>query len=144
MSDVTELNLLTEKIIGAAIEVHRHLGPGLLEATYETCLAYELEKLGLTVERQKILPLVYKEIHLDQGYRLDLLVEQKVIVELKAIEQIMPTHEAQILSYLKFSGCQIGLLINFNVKLLKKGIRRFIMTSQEPKQAGTKNYTELH
>jgi GxxExxY protein len=124
----TELNSLTEKIIGAAIEVHRHLGPGLLEAAYETCLAYELERLDLKVERQKALPLVYKEIHLDQGYRLDLLVEQQVIVELKVVEQIAPVHEAQILSYLKFSGCKIGLLINFNVKLLKEGIRRFIMT----------------
>jgi GxxExxY protein len=123
-----ELNRLTEKIIGAAIEVHRHLGPGLLESAYETCLVYELERLGLMVERQKVLPLVYKEILLDQGYRLDLLVEQKVIVELKVVEQISPVHEAQILSYLKFSGCKIGLLINFNVKLLKDGIRRFIMT----------------
>lgn len=124
----TELNLLTEKIIGAAIEVHRHLGPGLLESAYETCLVYELEQLGLTVERQKALPLVYKEIHLDHGYRLDLLVESRVIVEIKVVDQITPVHEAQLLSYLKFSGCQIGLLINFNVKLLKNGIRRFIMT----------------
>ena len=100
----------------------------MLESAYETCLAYELEQLGLVVERQKALPLVYKEIHLDQGYRLDLLVEQKVIVELKVVEQITPVHEAQVLSYLKFSGCEIGLLLNFNVKLLKNGIRRFVMT----------------
>lgn len=126
----TALNSLTEKIIGAAIEVHRHLGPGLLESAYETCLAYELEKLGLKVERQKALPLVYKDIQLDQGYRIDLLVEEQVIVELKVIEQFTPVHEAQVLSYLKFSGCQIGLLINFNVKLLKNGVRRFIMTRQ--------------
>ena len=126
----TELNSLTEKIIGAAIEVHRHLGPGLLESAYATCLAYELEQLGLAVERQKTLPLVYKDIRLDQGYRLDLLVDKQVIVELKVVEQFTPVHEAQILSYLKFSGCQIGLLINFNVKLLKNGIRRFIMTKQ--------------
>jgi GxxExxY protein len=124
----TELNLLTEKIIGAAIEVHRHLGPGLLESAYETCLAYELEQSGLAVERQKILPVVYKEIHLDQGYRLDLLVEHRVIVELKVVEEITPVHEAQILSYLKFSGCEVGLLLNFNVKLLKNGIRRFLMS----------------
>lgn len=128
MSYPAELNKLTEKIIGAAIEVHRHLGPGLLESAYEICPAYELAQLGLVVERQKALPLVYKEIHLDQGYRLDLLVEQKVIVELKVIEQFTPVHEAQILSYLKFSGCQLGLLINFNVKLLKNGIRRFVMS----------------
>jgi len=124
------LNLLTRKIIGAAIEVHRHLGPGLLESAYETCLAYELEQIGLTAERQKALPLVYKEIRLDQGYRLDLLVERKVIVELKVVEQITPVHEAQVLSYLRFSGCEVGLLINFNVKLLKNGIRRFIMTEK--------------
>lgn len=128
MGDRAELNQLTEKIIGAAIEVHRHLGPGLLEAAYETCLFYELKQLDLTVERQKILPLVYKDIHLDQGYRLDLLVEHKVIVELKVVEEITPVHEAQILSYLRFSGCKIGLLINFKVRLLKHGIRRFIMT----------------
>lgn len=128
MNHLAELNSLTEKIIGAAIEVHRHLGPGLLESAYETCLVYELEQLGLTVERQKALPLVYKEIYLDQGYRLDLLVEQRVVVELKVVEQFTPVHEAQILSYLRFSGCQIGLLINFNVRLLKEGIRRFVMT----------------
>lgn len=125
-----ELNLLTRKIIGAAIEVHRHLGPGLLESAYETCLAYELEQIGLTVERQKALPLVYKEIRLDQGYHLDLLVERTVIVELKVVERITPVHEAQVLSYLRFSGCEVGLLINFNVKLLKNGIRRFIMTEK--------------
>lgn len=130
MSNRAELNALTEKIIGAAIEVHRHLGPGLLESAYESCLAYELEQLGLMIERQKVLPLIYKEIHLEQGYRLDVLVEQKVIVELKVVDQITPVHEAQILSYLKFSGCHIGLLINFNVRLLKNGIRRFIMTTR--------------
>ena len=128
MSNRAELNALTEKIIGAAIEVHRHLGPGLLESSYETCLVYELEQLGLKVERQRALPLVYKEIHMEQGYRLDVLVEQKVIIELKVVDKITSIHEAQILSYLKFSGCEIGLLINFNVRLLKNGIRRFIMT----------------
>ena len=127
MSNLTELNKLTKQIIGAAIEVHRHLGPGLLESTYETCLAYELQQLGLSFERQKALPLVYKEIRLDQGYRIDLLVERKVVVEIKVVEQIAPVHEAQVLSYLKFSRCKIGLLLNFNVKLLKDGIRRFIM-----------------
>jgi GxxExxY protein len=121
------LNRLTEQIIGAAIEVHRHLGPGLLESAYETCLAYELEQLGLAVERQKALPLVYKEIRLDQGYRLDLLVEQKVVVEPKVVDKITPVHEAQVLSYLRLSGCKVGLLLNFDVKLLKDGIRRFMM-----------------
>lgn len=128
MNNLAKLNKLTEQIIGAAIEVHRHLGPGLLESAYETCLAYEFQQLGLTFERQKALPLIYKEIHLDQGYRIDLLVERRVIVELKVVEQITPVHEAQVLSYLRFSGCEIGLLLNFNVKLLKHGIRRFIMT----------------
>ncbi|MBK7897462.1 MAG: GxxExxY protein [Anaerolineaceae bacterium] len=119
---------MTSKIIGAAIEVHRQLGPGLLESAYETCLAYELTNLSLSVEQQKPLPIVYKEIHLDHGYRIDLLVNNLVIVELKAIEQITPVHEAQILSYLRFSGCKVGLLINFNVKLLKDGgIRRFML-----------------
>jgi GxxExxY protein len=124
---IAELNRLTDKIIGAAIEVHRNLGPGLLESAYETCLAYELEQLWLTVERQKPLPLVYKDIRLDQGYRIDLLVEQKIVVELKVVEQIIPAHEAQVLSYLKFSGCELGLLLNFNTKLMKDGIRRFIL-----------------
>ena len=122
-----EINDLTKQIIGAAIEVHRHLGPGLLESAYETCLAYELERLELSIERQKSLPIIYKDIQLDHGYRIGLLVDKRVVVELKAIEQITPVHEAQILSYLKFSGCQIGLLFNFNVSLLKDGgIRRFI------------------
>lgn len=121
-------NELTGKIIGAAIEVHRQLGPGLLESAYETCLAYELEQIGLMIERQKPLPIVYKDIHLDHGYRIDLLVNKKVIVELKAVEEITKVHEAQILSYLKFSGCKVGLLLNFNVTMLKNGgIRRFIL-----------------
>ncbi len=119
------LSDLTEKIIGAAIEVHRTLGPGLLESAYERCLIYELEKIGLRVESQKPLPLVYKGISIEQGYRLDLLVETKVIVELKTVERITDVHEAQILTYLKISGYKIGLLINFNVKILKYGIRRF-------------------
>lgn len=118
---------LTEKIIGAAIEVHRHLGPGLLESAYETCLEYELQLLGLTVERQKPLPVVYKGIRLEQGYRIDLLVQQQVIVELKGVDALTPVHEAQVLSYLKFSGCKVGLLLNFNVKVLKDGLRRFVM-----------------
>ena len=121
------INELTSKIIGAAIEVHRQLGPGLLESAYETCLEYELQQAGLDVERQKPLPIVYKEIHLDHGYRIDLLVNQQVIIELKVADALTDVHEAQILSYLKFSKCKIGLLFNFNVKILKDGgIRRFI------------------
>ena len=106
--------------------VHRELGPGLLESTYEVCLAYELAKRGLAVERQKELPVKYRGVKLDCGYRIDLLVEDKVIVELKAVERLEPIHIAQVLSYLKLSGCNVGLLINFNVKLLKDGIRRLI------------------
>jgi len=124
---MNDVNRVTERIIGAAIEVHRHLGPGLLESTYETCLVYELQTAGLKVERQKSLPLIYKSITIDQGYRLDLLVEKQVIVELKAVEKLMPVHEAQMLSYLKLSGCKVVLLINFNVKLLKYGVKRFIL-----------------
>ncbi len=119
------LTQLTGKVIGTAIEVHKYLGPGLLESVYETCLAYELEALGLRVERQKPLPVVYKDIYLDHGYRIDLLVENAVIVELKTVEEITDVHRAQILSYLKFSGCKTGLLINFNVALLRNGIQRF-------------------
>ncbi len=121
---------MTEKIIGAAIEVHRNLGPGLLESAYEACLAYELEAAGLKVERQKPVPLAYKDIRLDLGYRLDMVIEDQVVLELKAVDEFTDIHEAQILSYLKFSDYEVGLLINFNVRLLKDGIRRFIMTKK--------------
>ena len=120
MSEREELNKITEGIIGAAIEVHRHLGPGLLESAYQAALAYELNQRGYKIEQQKPLPVVYKEIKLDAGYRLDFLVNDKVIVEIKSSEKITPIHDAQILSYLKISGCKVGLLINFNVKLVKK------------------------
>lgn len=119
-------NDLTERIIGAAISVHKELGPGLLESTYEACLAYELAEREMKFERQKNVPIIYRSIRLDCGYRVDLLVEGKVIVEIKAIERLEPIHEAQLLSYLKLSGCKVGLLINFNVKILKSGIRRFV------------------
>lgn len=126
------INDLTGAIIGAAIEVHRHLSPGLLESAYETCLAYELESKGLRVERQKSLPITYKDVHLDHGYRIDLLVENKVVVEIKAVDALLPIHQAQVLSYLRFSGCKIGLLLNFNVTLLKKdGIRRLVLSARE-------------
>ncbi|MDY6854446.1 MAG: GxxExxY protein [Thermodesulfobacteriota bacterium] len=119
-----ELNRITEGIIGAAIAVHRELGPGLLESTYEACLAFELIERNFKVERQKALPVKYKDVMLYCGYRIDLLVEEKVIVELKAIERLEPIHQAQLLSHLKLSGCKVGLLTNFNVKILKSGIRR--------------------
>jgi len=119
-----ELNEISEKIIGAAIQVHRTLGPGLLESTYEACLKYELEKRGLKVLSQVWLPVIYDEMKIDLGYRLDILVEDTVIVELKAVTMVTPIHEAQLLSYLKLSGKPLGLLINFNVILLKDGITR--------------------
>jgi GxxExxY protein len=119
-----ELNKITEAIISAAIEVHRALGPGLLESAYFTCLVYELRLRGLKVLEQVPLPLVYKDVILDCGYRLDLLVNDVVIVEVKSVESLTPIHEAQLLSYLKLADCKIGLLINFNVKMLKQGIKR--------------------
>jgi GxxExxY protein len=115
---------LTGKIIGAAIDVHRALGPGLLESAYEACLVYELRLRELKVEQQKPLPIFYKDVMLDCGYRLDLVVEDQVIVEIKSVGELAPIHEAQLLSYLKLSDYKIGLLINFNVKILKEGIRR--------------------
>lgn len=121
-----EINEITHWIIGCAIEVHKALGPGLLESAYEECLVYELQKAGLLVLRQKPVPVIYKEIHLEQGYRIDLLVESLVVVELKSVEILNPVHEAQILTYMKFAEKKIGLLINFNVLVLKDGIRRFI------------------
>ena len=122
-----EINLINEKIIGCAIEVHKHLGPGLLESAYEECLSFELEKNGLRYKRQWPTPVVYKDIRINYGYRIDILVEEMVVVELKVVDEINPVHEAQILTYLKFSGMKIGLLINFNVTSIKNGIRRFIM-----------------
>ncbi len=121
-----ELNEITEKIIGCAIKVHRALGPGLLESTYEVCLAHELMKSGLDVQKQVALPVVYDGIRLEAGYRIDLLVGHSVIVELKAVDNMHPIHEVQVISYLKLSGKKVGLLINFNVKLLKDGIKRLI------------------
>lgn len=122
-----EYSKLTGEIISAAIVVHRELGPGLLESTYEACLFYGLEQRGLKVEKQRELPVCYHGVHLDCGYRIDLLVENSVIVELKAVDQLIPIHEAQLLSYLKLSGIKVGLLINFNVEVLKNGIKRHVL-----------------
>lgn len=119
-------NEITEKVIGAAIKVHRALGPGLLESAYQACLYYELVKLGLKVEKEKPLPLIYEEIKLDCGYRIDLLVEGRIIIELKSVESLTDIHLAQIISYLKLADCQLGLLINFNVTQLTKGIKRVV------------------
>jgi GxxExxY protein len=120
-------NDITHEIIGAAMEVHKRLGPGLLESAYEECLIHELHIRNLNVERQKGLPVVYKEVKQDCGYRLDLLVEGRVILELKSVENLAPIHEAIILTYLRLSGHKTGLLINFNVTVLKDGVRRFIV-----------------
>lgn len=121
-----ELNKITEAIIGAAIEVHRALGPGLLESAYIACLVYELRERGYKVLQEVPLPLIYKDVQLDCSYRLDLLVNDAVIVEVKSVESIEPIHEAQLLSYLKLADCKVGLLINFNVKMLKHGIKRLV------------------
>jgi GxxExxY protein len=120
------LDLITRRIIGAAIEVHRHLGPGLLESAYETCLAFELRQLGFKVEQQKPLPVIYKEIKMDCGYRMDIVVEDSIVVEVKAIEQLGPIHDAQLLSYLRLSGKRVGLLMNFHVRVLKDGLKRIV------------------
>ncbi|WP_035468216.1 GxxExxY protein [Algoriphagus mannitolivorans] len=118
---------LTEQILNCAFKVHSKLGPGLLESAYQACLKYELEKLGLDVKSQVPVPLVYEEIRLECGYRIDLLVEDQVIVELKTVEQITDVHKAQVLTYLKFSGYRVGLLLNFRTKSLVNGINRFII-----------------
>ncbi len=126
MTERERLNRITERIIGAAIQIHRTLGPGLLESAYVTCLAYELKKAGFEVEEQKPLPLVYEEVKLECGYRIDLMVGHSVVLEVKSVEALAPVHEAQTLTYLRLSGCKLALLINFNVTVLKDGIRRFI------------------
>ena len=120
-------NELTHAIIGAAIEVHKNLGPGLLESTYEECLSHELSLRNLRFERQKPILVVYKQTKLECGYRIDLLVESKVVVELKSVEGFAPIHEAIVLTYLRLAGHRLGLLINFNVPTLKDGIRRFVL-----------------
>ena len=120
------LNELTHLIISKAIEIHRTFGPGLLESSYQACLYYELKQAGLQVEKEKTLSLVYKEIKLEQGYRIDLLVEDTVVIELKCVEKLAPVHTAQVLTYMKLGKHKLGLLINFHSKVLKDGIRRYI------------------
>jgi len=121
-------NDLATEVIGSAIAVHKILGPGLLESAYKECLFYELISKGIYVEKERPLPLIYKEIRMDCGYRLDLIVENKIIVEIKAVEALNDVHLAQVLTYLKVSGCKLGLLINFNVLKVKEGVRRIIHT----------------
>lgn len=132
MNEEERLNKITETIIGVAINIHRTLGPGLLESAYEACMVYDLSQAGLKIEQQKSLPVVYRGVQLECGYRLDLMIENEVIVEIKSIEKLLPIHKAQLMSYLKLSGCKIGLLINFNVELLKEGIQRVVNNFPDP------------
>ena len=122
-----QLNCLSGQVVHAAYKVHDTLGPGLLERIYEVCLVHELKKIGVFAERQVPLPVVYDELRLEAGYRVDVLVEHQLVVELKAVEGLLPVHRAQVLTYLKLSGYRLGLLINFNVPILKEGIRRVIL-----------------
>ena len=122
-----DLNLLSNEIIGLAIKVHNTLGPGLLESSYKECLFYEIASAGYFVEKEKALPLVYETVKLDVGYRIDLLVENKLVIEVKAVDALADIHTAQVLTYLKLSGNRLGLLINFNVPLLKNGIKRLVL-----------------
>lgn len=126
------LNRITEGVIGAAMRVHQALGPGLLESAYEACLAFELADRGMKVLQQQPLPVVYRNVRLSCGYRLDLLVEDRVVVEVKSVSRLEPIHEAQLISYLRLSSCPVGLLINFNVKVLKSGIRRLVNNFPKP------------
>jgi GxxExxY protein len=126
ISDNQKINQITEKIIGCAISVHRGLGPGLLESAYEECLCYELVQENLKFDRQMPLPVVYKGVKLDCGYRMDLVIEDLVIIEIKAVERIIPVHEAQLLSYLKLYNKKVGLLFNFHVSVLKNGMKRIV------------------
>ena len=126
MEEKKRLDQITRRIIGAAIGVHKALGPGLLESAYEACLAFELRQMGFKLEVQKPLPVVYKDVKLDCGYRLDLVVEDEVIVEVKAVERLSPIHDTQFLSYLRLSHKKVGLLLNFHVRVLKDGLKRIV------------------
>ena len=133
-------NEVSEAVVLAAIAVHRALGPGLLESAYEGCLAHEFVGSGLVVERQKLLPIRSRGALIDNGYRVDLLVEDLVVVELKAIEKILPIHQAQLLTYLRFAGCRVGLLLNFNAALMKDGIQRMVY-DPPPERADPSGYS---
>lgn len=130
-NEMLDINKTTESIIGAAIEVHRHLGPGLLRSAYEECLCEELSLRNIPFKRQVALPVIYKSRKLDAGYRIDLLVNDEVVVELKVVEAILPIHEAQTLTYMRLGGWQIGLILNFNVTVLKNGIKRLVHKLKE-------------
>ncbi len=121
-----EINRLSKEVIGAAIEVHKALGPGMLESVYQSCLAYELRDRGLNVETEVSIPVIYKELSINDAYRIDMMVEGRVVLELKAVEMVLPVHGAQLLSYLRLARKQLGLLINFNVPVLSKGVKRVV------------------
>ncbi len=127
MISASEQDPASNKLIGLAIEVHKHLGPGLLESAYEDCLALEMRQAGIAFQRQVSLPVTYKGMNLDCTYRLDFVIESYLIAEIKAVERLLPVHEAQLLTYLKLSGMKVGLLLNFNVPLLRDGIRRMVL-----------------
>jgi GxxExxY protein len=127
LHSLEDINVITGKIINVAFKVHSKLGPGLLESSYKECMRYVMTKDGIFVEKEKPLPLIFEEVRLEVGYRLDLFVERKVVVECKAVEALTDVHIAQVLTYLKLTGCKVGLLINFNVADLKKGIKRLIL-----------------
>jgi GxxExxY protein len=141
-AEARSFDLLSDRVIGPSVEIHRQLGPGLLESAYEECLCYELSNSQLQFERQKPPPVTYKNVKLDCGYRLDLVVENKLIVDLKTVEQLLPIHEPQLLTYLKLSRISFGLLINLNVPLLKQGIKRMVNkfpdSSASPRLGGSK------
>lgn len=124
---IQDINVLTNKVLGLAFEVHTQLGAGLLESTYESCLFYELKENNISVERQKKLPIIYKGFQLDTDYRIDLFIDNQLIIELKSVETLQPVHSAQLLTYMKLSNLKYGLLLNFNVPHLKQGIKRFIL-----------------
>jgi GxxExxY protein len=132
MDEAAYLNSLTDRVIRAAIEVHKALGPGLLESTYRVCTGYELLQDKLKISQEVPLPVIYKGVRIDAGYRIDMVVNDVVIVEFKSVDALAPIHDAQLLSYLKLSGLKVGLLINFNVKVLKYGIRRIVNNFPEP------------
>jgi GxxExxY protein len=126
-NDAPQDDALTRRIIGMAIRVHRHFGPGLLESVYEACLCHELVRDGLAIVRQAVVPLTYAGVQLATGFRVDIIVEQSVVLEIKAVEVIISLHESQVLTYLRLTGCRVGLLLNFNSILLKDGLRRFVL-----------------
>lgn len=132
MLETHRLDAITRRIIGAAIEVHRRIGPGLLESAYNACLSFELREIGFRIDEQVPLPIIYRDVKLDCGYRMDFVVENAVIIKVKAMEQLAPVHYAQLLSYLRLADKRVGLLINFHVRMLKDGIRRIVNDFPEP------------